>query len=102
MKKIKMEIEANKTVEKLFKKYMTASNEFVKDSLESFLIEKRRKYKIELNQLLRKYNVKDVKQLENKIKKGIVEEHPAWEDLIEIENLIEELKDIESDLAKLS
>ncbi|MDO8549430.1 MAG: hypothetical protein Q7S39_04655 [Ignavibacteria bacterium] len=97
-----MQIEANKTVEKLYRKYMTASNEFVKDSLESFLIEKRRKYKIELNQLLRKYNANDAKELENKIKKGIVEEHPAWEDLIEIENLIEELKDIESDLAKLS
>jgi hypothetical protein len=97
-----MQIEANKTVEKLYKKYMATSDEFVKDSLESFLIEKRRKYRIELNQLLRKYNVKNAKELENKIKKRTIEEHPVWEDLIDIENLMKELKEIENDFAKIS
>ena len=96
-----MQISVNKTVEELYKKYMSYSGEFVKDSLHSFLLEKKRKYKIELNQLLRKYNVTDAKELEYKIKEQKIEEHPAWEELIEIENLIAELKDIESDLARL-
>jgi len=97
-----MQINANKTIEEIYKKYMASSDEFVKDSVYSFLLERKRMYKIDLNQLLRKYSVKNTKELEDKIKNGIINEHPAWEDLIEIENVIEELKDIESDLAKLS
>jgi len=97
-----MQVETNKIVEELYKKYMASSSEFVKDSLQSFLLERRRKYKIELNELLQRYKVKDTKELEDKIRKGVVNEHPAWEDLIEVENLIAELKDTESDLAKLS
>jgi len=96
-----MQISTNKAIEELYKKYMAYSDEFVKDSLQSFLLEKRRKYKIELNQLLRKYNVKGAKELEYKVKDHKIDEHPAWEDLIEIENLMGELKDIESDLGRL-
>jgi len=97
-----MQINANKTIEEIYKKYMASSDEFVKDSVYSFLLERKRMYKIDLNQLLRKYSVKNTNELEDKNKNGIINEHPAWEDLIEIENVIEELKDIESDLAKLS
>ena len=96
-----MQISTNKAIEEIYKKYMAHSDEFVKDSLQSFLLDKRRKYKIELNQLLRKHNVKDEKELEHKVKEHKIEEHPAWEDLIEIENLMGELKDIESDLGRL-
>lgn len=97
-----MQTDVNKTVEELYKKYMAASSEFMKDSLESFLLEKKRKYKLELNQLLRKNNVKNAKELEHKIKIGLVAEHPAWEELIDIKNLNEELKIIEIELASLS
>lgn len=96
-----MQVTTNKVVEELYKKYLAHSDEFVKDSLKSFLIEKKRKYKFELNQLFRKYNISDPKELELKIKEHKIDEHPAWEDLIEIENLIEEIKELENDLGRL-
>lgn len=96
-----MQISTNNIVEELYKKYLAVSDEFVKDSLKSFLIEKKRKYKFELNQLFRKYNISDPKELELKIKEHKIDEHPAWEDLIEIENLLEEIKELENDLGRL-
>jgi len=39
-------------------------------------------------EILTRYNVKDAKELEKKIETGEIPEHPAWEDLIDLENYI--------------
>ena len=44
----------------------------------------------EIREILLRYGVTDVAELEEKIKRGEIEEHPAWEDLITLENLINE------------
>lgn len=46
----------------------------------------------EINELKSKYNVKTAVELEKKMKEGTVEEHPAWEDLILLENLEERVR----------
>ncbi|MHB1687748.1 MAG: hypothetical protein ACYCVH_10275 [Ignavibacteriaceae bacterium] len=97
-----MIIDFNQNVEELFKKYILSSESYAKDALSQLLIDKKRKYKIELNQFYRKYKISNSGGLENMIRLGKVPEHPAWEDLIEIENLLNELSEIEKDLAKLS
>ncbi|MFZ3089373.1 MAG: hypothetical protein WA240_02015 [Nitrospirota bacterium] len=56
-------------------------------ALLALLKEKKRKIMIERMELLGRHNVKTSDELEGKIKTGEIPEHPAWEDLIVIENL---------------
>ena len=49
--------------------------------------EKKRKLKLDILSLLTRYRVFSSKQLEAKIKIGEIEKHPAWEDLMTLENL---------------
>ena len=55
----------------------------------------------EINEIKTKYNVKSANELEKKVEKGSVEEHPAWEDLILLENLEERIKNIRKELTAL-
>ncbi len=46
----------------------------------------------EIAEILNKYSVSSVEELEELIHRGKVAEHPTWEDLIVLERLIEEKK----------
>jgi len=46
----------------------------------------------EIAEILAKYGVRSIEELEEYIRKGKVDEHPAWEDLITLERLLEEKK----------
>jgi len=46
----------------------------------------------EIAEILAKYNVRSAEELEEYIRRGKVAEHPAWEDLITLERLLEEKK----------
>src|SRR6266498_2069902 len=59
------------------------------------LKERRKKLLAERKEILRRYDSKDADELELKIEKGQVPEHPAWEDFIELENLDYELRQVE-------
>jgi len=56
-------------------------------SLLAFLREKKKKIMLERLDILARYSVNSPDNLEIKIKNGEVAEHPAWEDLILLENL---------------
>ena len=43
----------------------------------------------------------NVEELNHKITEGSVPEHPGWEDLIEIKNIEEAIKEIENDIRAL-
>ena len=43
----------------------------------------------------------NVEELNQKITDGNAPEHPGWEDLIEIKNIEEEIKEIENDIRVL-
>jgi hypothetical protein len=64
----------------------------------ALLRERRRKIMLERLDILDRYNITSSAQLENNIKEGDIAEHPAWEDLILLENLEEAINLIDEDL----
>ncbi|MBI4649331.1 MAG: hypothetical protein HY738_22715 [Bacteroidia bacterium] len=89
------------TIEKLSKKYSVSHEEFIRYASTLAIKEKKRKYQIEKFEILSRYGVSALKELENKIRDGEIPEHPAWEDLIEIKNIDAEIKEIENDIRNL-
>jgi len=55
----------------------------------------------EIAEILIKYSVKDARELEEHIRKGEVAEHPAWENLITLEKLLEEKRKLNRILSML-
>jgi len=55
----------------------------------------------EINEVKTRYEVKSATELEKKIENGGIAEHPAWEDLIVLENLEERAKKIREELVAL-
>ena len=74
------------SVEEMARKLGLTSEELIHESIRTFLEEKIRFSRTEQSEILRRYEVKSLKELETKIKDGIIPEHPAWEDLINLEN----------------
>ena len=60
--------------------------------------EKRRKVMLDRLEILDRYNVASAVELENRIKNGEIDEHPAWEDLILLENLEAAIAVIDEDI----
>jgi len=67
-------------------------------ALLSLLREKRRRMIMEKMEILRRYNGMDLSKFENKIKTGEIAEHPAWEDLITLENLEDAIARLDEDI----
>ena len=61
------------------------------------LKEKQRLLQIERFEILSRYKTSNVEELNRKITEGKLPEHPGWEDLIEIKNIEEAIKEIETD-----
>lgn len=74
----------------------------VEKGVESLLKEKKRGIMLDRLRILSRYKVSSVKELEGGIREGKIEEHPAWEDLIVLENLDATLKKINGYLKNLS
>ena len=89
------------TVERLSKVLGVPPKELVRKGLEELLESQLRSCYAEIHELKVRYDVKSVSGLEKKIQKSVVEEHPAWEDLIVLENLEERAKKIRKELASL-
>jgi len=63
--------------------------------VEAFLRERKRELMIERYELLSRHEVSNLEELKKKIETGDIKEHPAWEDLITLENLNETLSHID-------
>lgn len=61
--------------------------ELTMSGLLALLREKKRKIMIDILDVFSRYGVASPGELEKKIKDGEITEHPAWEDLILLENL---------------
>ncbi len=72
--------------------------ELTTSGLLAFLREKKRKVMIERLDALAQYGVTSNEELKKKIKNGEVVEHPAWEDLILLENIEEDIELIDKDI----
>ncbi len=54
--------------------------------------------KIERFEILARYQASNVEELNQKITEGSAQEHPGWEDLIEVKNIEQEINYIENDI----
>ncbi len=89
------------TMEKISKHYAPSPMQFFRDGSILTLKQKRRQYQIEKIEILARYHVETVSQLNDQIESGLIDDHPAWEDLIEIKNIDAEVHGIENDIRTL-
>ncbi len=85
-------------VEKISEKYAVSAEEFIRSGAIMNLREKQRLLMIERFEILSRYRASNVEQLNQKIAEGDAPEHPAWEDLIEVKNIEQEIKEIGNDI----
>jgi hypothetical protein len=88
-------------VERLSKVLGVPPNELVRKGLEQLLEAQLRACFAEIAEIKTRYEVKSAAELEKQIEKGTIDEHPAWEDLIVLENLEERAKKIRKELVSL-
>jgi hypothetical protein len=79
-------------VERLSRVLGVPPDELVRKGLEEFLEAQLRICFAEICEVKARYGVRSTGELEEKIRKGVIGEHPAWEDLIVLENLEERAK----------
>ncbi len=79
----------------------TSKEGILKEAVRALLREKKRAIQSDQLDLLRRYGVASPNALEERIRQGQIEESPAWEDRVALDNLTSELKQIEHDLAAL-
>lgn len=85
-------------IEDLSKKYGVSLEELIRAGVELALKERKKPYLCERLEILARYGVSNVQELEERIQRGEVPDHPAWEDLIDVKNLDAEVKESDCDL----
>lgn len=78
-----------------------SEHELFQQALVSFLLEKKRQVLQLKLEILARYSAESAANLEAKIIQGTVAEHPAWEDLIVVENLSTRLEELETYVVNL-
>ena len=93
--------ELHKRVERIAHNAGMEEDLFVLKASVSYLTEKKRAYLKERFEILSRYGSISVADLQAKIKNGMVPEHPAWEDLIEVENVEAEVREMDDAIRDL-
>jgi hypothetical protein len=88
-------------VEKISRKYNINMDNFILAGSKLMLKEKKRKFQQERFEILSRYQVASIGEVEERIKNSEIPEHPAWEDLIELKNIEAEIKEIDRDIQSL-
>ena len=96
-----MEINSS-MIEEISRYTNTDKGTLITKGIRSFLKEKKKNIMLERLKLLSRYESRSSDELERKIKDGKIGEHPAWEDLIVVENLNAELERIDGYLRNLN
>lgn len=94
-------VESAAVVKRVSKVLGVPPEELIVKGVEEFLQVQLRMCLTEIQEVKARYGVKDAVELERKIREGAVEEHPAWEDLILLENLEERARIIHRELRAL-
>ncbi len=77
-----------KTLSKLASKLKVDEETLEREAAKALLLHKLKLVESEIASILSKYNASSYEELLRKVESGEVEEHPAWEDLITLENLL--------------
>ena len=88
-------------VEKISQKYSVSTEEFIRSGIIMNLREKQRLLQIARFEILARYQASSVEELNQKVTEGKAPEHPGWEDLIEVKNIEQEIKEIDDDIRAL-
>ncbi len=89
------------TATRIAEAFGLSENDLYQHALKSFLLDKKRQVLQQKLETLARYGVHSAAELESKIAQGEVQEHPAWEDLIVVENLTAYLEELDAYLADL-
>jgi hypothetical protein len=88
-------------LERVSKVLGVSPKELVRKGLEELLRAQLRRCFAEINEVKTRYSTKSAAELEKEIQNGTIAEHPAWEDLILLENLDERVRQIRKELTAL-
>ncbi len=94
-------VETVSVVERVSKALGIPAEELVRRGVEKFLEGLLRTCLAEIREIETRWGVGSAGELEEKIRSGAVGEHPAWEDLITLENLEERTEKIREELKGL-
>jgi hypothetical protein len=90
-----------KTYENIAQKFVISYEQLLRDSLKSYLLARKQELMNERFEILSRYTATNINELAEKIKQGIIKEHPSWEDLIDLKNLEGEIQGIQDDIGSL-
>lgn len=88
-------------VDMVAKEFHVSPKELLKDSLKTYLHHKLSKVEADIFIIAKKYGVKDVFELDSKVKKGLVKEKDAYDDYFALDNLEAEREKIKKLLEKV-
>ncbi|OHE60493.1 MAG: hypothetical protein A2Z47_10200 [Thermodesulfovibrio sp. RBG_19FT_COMBO_42_12] len=88
-------------IDAVAKEFNMKPKELLKESLKTYLEKRLSKVEADIFLLAKKYGVKDVFDLDSKVKEGIVSEKEAYDDYFVLDNLEAERKKIKGFLEKL-
>ena len=88
-------------IDKVAKEFHMKPKELLKESLKTYLEKRLSKVEADIFLLAKKYGVKDVFELDSKVKEGFLTEKEAYEDYFILDNLETERDKIKKFLEKL-
>jgi hypothetical protein len=88
-------------IDKVAKEFHMKPKELMKESLKTYLEKRLSKVEADIFLLAKKYGVKDVFELDSKVKEGFLNEKEAYEDYFNLDNLETERDKIKKFLEKL-
>lgn len=88
-------------VDMVAREFHVSPKELLKDSLKTYLHQKLSKIEADIFIIAKKYGVKDVFELDSKVKKGLVTEKDAYDDYFALDNLEAEKEKIKKLLEKV-
>jgi len=88
-------------IDKVAKEFHMKPKELMKESLKTYLEKRLSKVEADIFLLAKKYGVKDVFELDSKVKEGFLSEKDAYEDYFILDNLETERDKIKKFLEKL-
>ncbi len=91
----------NKFIKDLAKSEHLTEDTLIREAFRALLREKRRVIRVDQLEIMKRYGVSKIEDLDDKIREGLIAESPAWEDRIALDNLDEAIKRIDHALAAL-